>query len=236
MKFLVILPAGVTLTNAPVPVVYFLHGRGRNERTLLETPPRDHIMAFPYALVLPRAHNSWYVNSEIDSKARYADYIDEVITLAEKHFPVMCEAKGRAIGGWSMGGYGSLFTACRRSGDFIAAASIIGIVDYPRPDIPEKGQNYAVAPCFGTDTNVWVGFNPRRQMDRLKRTHLFIAYADKAAERQMNEVFLADARRVGIRVEALRLSGGHTFPTVEEALPSALRFLNNVLSKSAAQN
>ncbi|HEX5218063.1 MAG TPA: hypothetical protein VFZ59_00725, partial [Verrucomicrobiae bacterium] len=33
MKFLVVLPEGVGLTNARLPVIYFLHGRGRHERT-----------------------------------------------------------------------------------------------------------------------------------------------------------------------------------------------------------
>ena len=62
---------------------------------------------------------------------RYAGYVDEVITLAEKLFPVSRTARSRAIGGWSMGGDGAMYTACRRSGDFAAAALIIGILDLP---------------------------------------------------------------------------------------------------------
>jgi len=229
MKFLVVLPDGVGLTNARLPVIYFLHGRGRHERTLLDLSTRERVLASPYPVVLPRSHNSWYINSVIVPADRYADYLDEVMALAERHFPVSRESQSRVIGGWSMGGYGCLYTACRRSGDFAAAASIIGIVDYPRPDIPERGQNFPVAPCFGTNTQVWATLNPRKQMDRLKGMQLFIAYADKATERQMNEVFLADARAAGIKVEALRLSGGHTFPMVEQGLSPAFSFLENAL-------
>ena len=232
MRFLVVLPEGVGLTNAPLPVIYFLHGRGRNERTLLDNNTRKRVLASPCAVVLPRGGDGWYINSPTIAADRYADYLDEVLSLAEQHFPVSREARGRAIGGWSMGGYGSTYTACRRPGAFAAVAPIIGILDFPRPDIPERGQNYAVPPRFGDDPDVWLKLNPRRLLANLKGVPLFVAYADKAAERQMNEAFLADAHAAGIKVEVLRLSGGHTFPIVEQAVPPAFTFLENSLEKS----
>ncbi len=234
MRFLVVLPEGVTLSNARLPVIYFLHGRGRHERTLLDNDTRQRVLASPCAVVLPRGQDGWYVNSPVIAKDRYADYLDEVIKLAEQHFPVANTAKGRAIGGWSMGGYGTVYTACRRPGDFAAVASIIGILDYPRPDVPIPGQNYAVQPRFGTNVAGWDKLNPRKLMAGLDGVPLFVAYADKAAERQMNEAFLADARARGLKVEVLPLSGGHTFPIVEQALGPAFSFMESSLAKSKA--
>lgn len=234
MRFLVVLPPGVALQSAPQPVIYFLHGRGRHERTLLENPlTRARVLASSCALVLPRGRDGWYVNSPVVPADRYADYVDEVMALAERHFPVSRVAKERAIGGWSMGGYGAMYTACRRPDAFAAVASIIGILDFPRPAIAEPGQNYTVPARFGTDPKFWREVDPRLLLPRLRTVPLFIAYADHAAERQMNEAFLADAKELQMAVEIMRLSGGHTFPMVEQSLPAALAFLEGKISQTS---
>jgi S-formylglutathione hydrolase FrmB len=230
MRFLVVLPTGATRDSAPLPTIYFLHGRGRHERTLLENDlTRARLLASPCAIVLPRGRDGWYIDSPVTPADRYAGYVDEVLALAEKQFPVSRTPSTRGIGGWSMGGYGAMVTACRRSGDFAAAASIIGILDFPRPAVPEPKQDYAVPPRFGTDPGVWEKLNPRRLMNRLRDTKLFVAYADQATERQMNEAFLADAKAAGFQVETLVTHGAHTFPMVEEAFGPAFTFLENAV-------
>ena len=234
MRFLVVLPPGLELKSAPLPVIYLLHGRGRHERTLLETPlTRARLLASPCAVVLPRGRDGWYVNSPVTPADRYADYVDEVMTLAEGNFPVSRVAKERAIGGWSMGGYGAVYTACRRPDAFAAVASIIGILDFPRPAIAETGQNYAVPPRFGTDPTFWREVDPRLLLPRLRAVPLFVAYADHAAERQMNEAFLADAEQLKMSVKIMRLSGGHTFPMVEQALPAAMDFSEGKIGRGS---
>ncbi len=236
MRFLVVLPPGVELKSTPLPVIYFLHGRGRHERTLLENPlTRDRVLASPCAVVLPRGREGWYVNSPVTPKDRYADYVDEVMALAEKSFPVSHSAKERAIGGWSMGGYGAMYTACRRPSDFAAVASIIGILDFPRPAIEEHGQNYTVPARFGTDPKFWREVDPRLLLPRLREVPLFVAYATHAPERQMNEAFLADAKELKMAVETMSLSGGHTFPMVEQSLPAAFSFLEGKLTKTPSR-
>lgn len=230
MRFLVVLPEGTALTGARVPVVYFLHGRGRHERTLLENPlTRARLLASSCAVVLPRGKEGWYINSPVVPADRFADYIDEVIVLAEEKFPVGRTPQMRAVGGWSMGGYGAVYTAGRRPGDFSVVASLIGILDFPRPAIAEKGQNYAVPERFGTDPEIWKKLNPRLLQPHLRGTPLFVAYADQAPERQMNELFLAEAKVAGLMVEVRRLSGGHTFPMVEQSFPAAFDFLEQRL-------
>ena len=173
------------------------------------------------------------MNSPVTPADRYADYVDEVMTLAEGNFPVSRVAKERAIGGWSMGGYGAVYTACRRPDAFAAVASIIGILDFPRPAIAETGQNYAVPPRFGTDPTFWREVDPRLLLPRLRAVPLFVAYADHAAERQMNEAFLADAEQLKMSVKIMRLSGGHTFPMVEQALPAAMDFSEGKIGRGS---
>ncbi len=235
MRFLVVLPEGATRTSAPLPTIYFLHGRGRHERSLFEfESTRQRVLASPCVVVLPRGRDGWYVNSPVIPADRYADHLDEVMALAELYFPVGRGARSRAIGGWSMGGYGAAYTAARR-GDFAAVAPIIGILDYPRAPVADPGQNYALQPRFGTDPAGWRLLNPRLLVSRLREIPVFVAYADKAAERQMNEDFIADAKAAGGSVEVLRMSGGHTFPMVEQGLPVAFAFLEKHLAARRAE-
>jgi S-formylglutathione hydrolase FrmB len=95
--------------------------------------------------------------------------------------------------------------------------------------VGEPKQNYQVPPRFGADPAVWYKYNPRRLMARLDGASLFVAYADEAVERQMNETFLADAQAAGFTVETLVLHGGHTFPMVEQALPQAFSCMERAL-------
>jgi len=232
MPFLVILPEGCELASAArIPVIYFLHGLGRDETTLLgDDFTRCMILSRRCAIVLPRGEDGWYVDSPVDPTARYATYLDEVIATVEVCFPVRQDMAGRAIGGWSMGGYGAAYNFARRNADFAALATIIGILDYPRDDIEPADQNYPVQPCFGRDRAVWADLNPRLLIGRLSPRPMFVAYAEDTPERKMNEGFLADARAHGAPVRELRLPGRHVFSVVREALPAALGFLELVLT------
>ena len=227
MPFLVILPEGCELSSAErIPVIYFLHGRGRDEKTLLADDfSRRPLLTSRCAIVLPRGEDGWYIDSPIISQDRYASYLDEVIAAAEAAFPLRRDAPGRAIGGWSMGGYGAAYTFARRHGDFAALASIIGILDYPRDDILPAEQNYPVQPRFGGEPEVWRRLNPRLLLSGMPQRPLFVAYADLAPERQMNEAFIAQGRLLRMAVTEMRIPGGHVFAVVREALPAALAFL-----------
>ena len=100
---------------------------------------------------------------------------------------------------------------------------------FPAPGRGEPEQNYEVPPRSALIPAVWQKYDPRDLVARLRGTALFMAYADQAAERQMNGMFLADARSAGFMVETLVLHGGHTFPMVEQGLPPAFSFMERAL-------
>jgi acyl-CoA thioesterase-1 len=250
-----ITPENVTPQTKParrVPVIYFLHGRGRHDRSLLEDATcRARLLASPCAIVLPYAREGWYINSPAQPAERYADYIDEVIALSARHFPIGDTPAARAIGGWSMGGYGAMYTACRRANQnstptpshphpapqtaFAAIATIIGLLDFPTPK--ETG-GYAVPERFGDDPAEWAARNPLRNIGALRdaqpRPRLHLAYATRAPERGMNERFIAAAQAAGLPPEVVTINGGHTFPSVQTLLPGALSFLETALSAKDA--
>ena len=224
MRFVVVLPSA-TRETPPLPVIYFLHGRGRDETTLLADEfSRRQLLASRCAIVLPRGLDGWYVDAPAVPGDKFAGYVDEVMAVAEENFPLRRDGAGRAITGWSMGGYGAAYTFVRR-GDFAALATIIGIIDYPRAEVGPADQNYPVQPRFGSDPAVWARINPRLLLGAVAPKPLLVAYADHAPERGMNEAFIAEAKARGFPVRALRIPGEHVFAVVREALPSVLGFL-----------
>lgn len=217
----VVSPAATPVNGTTAPVLFLLHGRGRNHRSLLEsTAARSVLLAAPYYIVLPQGEDGWYIDSPVRSADRYGTYLEEVLHWAETTLPVGRSAARRGIAGWSMGGYGAVRFAQTHPGVFGFVGSVIGLLDYPRPaDLP-AGQNYRLVPeRFGTDASVWAGLNPRNHAEKLRGSSVQLVLATRGFERTMNENFLASLRAVGEAAEVHWLEGGHEFAVVERGLP-----------------
>ena len=152
------------------PVLYFLHGRGRNHRSLIESEAaRSALLAAPCYIVLPQGEDGWYINVPGDPQSRYETYLEEVIAWAEREYPIAPEPAARGIAGWSMGGYGAVRFAETHPGKFGFVASVIGLLDFPRPETLPEGQNYRVPiKRFSTDYSVWATLNPLRHVEKLQ--------------------------------------------------------------------
>jgi S-formylglutathione hydrolase FrmB len=97
------------------PVLYFLHGLGDNEQTLVNTGGwnvienlREEKKIGEFIIVTPEAGRSFYVNS-FDGRTPYDNFfVREFMPAMERKYRVRAERSARAIGGISMGGYGAL--------------------------------------------------------------------------------------------------------------------------------
>ena len=106
-SFCVVLPEGFDRAKPDWPVLVLLHGRGRNERTLIDHPAaRKSLLAADFVIVLPNGNDGWYVDSPVRPADRYAAYIEEVLAVAERQYHLSRDRRRRALAGWSMGGYG----------------------------------------------------------------------------------------------------------------------------------
>lgn len=101
--------------NKKYPVLYFLHGLGENEQTLLrsggwgliEDLRHDHKIG-DFLMVAPEGRGSFFINSAA-GRDRYSDFfLSEFIPYIETHYSILRERKARGITGLSMGGYGAL--------------------------------------------------------------------------------------------------------------------------------
>jgi len=216
------------------PVLYFLHGRGRNHRSLIESEAaRAALLAAPCFIVLPQGEDGWYINVPGDPQSRYETYLEEVIAWAEREYPIATEPAARGIAGWSMGGYGAVRFAETHPGKFGFVASVIGLLDFPRPETLPEGQNYQVpVKRFSTDYSVWATLNPLRHVEKLQGAALTLVLATDGFERTMNENFLGALKARAMTARVHRLEGGHEFPLVERAVPLVIADLTRFLEGS----
>lgn len=97
------------------PVLYFLHGLGDNEQSLVNTGGwnivenlREEKKIGEFIIVTPEADRTFYVNS-FNGQTPYSDFfIKEFIPAIERKYRVRAERSARAVSGISMGGYGAL--------------------------------------------------------------------------------------------------------------------------------
>ncbi|MBI4626154.1 MAG: hypothetical protein HY736_23400 [Verrucomicrobia bacterium] len=226
-KFCLIVPESVARAADGWPVLFFLHGRGRTPRSLVDLEPmRREFQAAPFCTVFPQGDDGWYIDSPVDPRGRYEADLEETIALAGRVRPLSRTRERRAITGWSMGGYGAVRFAIRHPEDFGVVAGIIALLDFPRrADLPE-GQNYAVPVArFGTDPAAWLRFNPLPEAAALRGRAVFILTAADAFDRTGNERFHARLRELKIPHEFLVLPGAHTFDVVQEAVPRVVNFV-----------
>ncbi len=230
MAFCVVMPEGYDPKGKDWPVLFMLHGLGRNERTLVEDDTtRDTLLAAPFVTVLPRGRNCWYIDSPGLPKEKYETYTEEVINLAQRLYRISSERAHRGIGGWSAGGYGSARFAERHADQFSALGTIIGLLDFPRNDLPE-GSNFKVpTDRFTDDPEVWKQFNPIYGVEALKDTAVVIVAADRATDCLMNKNFAAQLDALSIPCQWHLIEGAHTFDSVRTGVIEVVKFMSQKL-------
>ncbi len=122
-----VLPPGRLTDDGRCFTLFLLHGMGGDHlRWPTRTALLDLVRDLPLLVVCPSVGESFYLNSDLGA---YEDYVaHELVAWADAHFPTIPQASARAIGGYSMGGYGALLLALRNPDVFGAAFSHSGAV------------------------------------------------------------------------------------------------------------
>tara|TARA_B100001123_G_scaffold449288_1_gene613966 strand:- start:406 stop:2457 length:2052 start_codon:yes stop_codon:yes gene_type:complete len=221
-------------SQGKAPVLFLLHGRGRNHRSLVDREAtRALLLAEDFYTALPDGEDGWYINSPANPANRYEDYLEEVIKTAEGRFDISREPAQRTIAGWSMGGYGAARFAQSHSSEFAALVGIVGLLDFPREETVPDGQNYKVpGAVFGKDPSVWKSLNPLHGVSRLENLRMLLITGRSAFDRTMNKNFASRAYELGLDCQLVELEGAHTIETVTGALPITLQFVRETFAKS----
>jgi len=123
------------------PVLYYLHGLGDNEQSLLNFGGWDVIGELrrqgrigDFIVLAPSGGHTFYLNSE-NGKVRYEDFfMREFIPQMEKKYRAEGTRATRGITGVSMGGYGALRLAFKYPDEFAAVSAQMPalIADLPK--------------------------------------------------------------------------------------------------------
>lgn len=160
---IVIVPEYYTVTNAPLPVTYLLHGYSSSPRKsldLLDVELRRAADASPMIIVLPDGgYNSWYFDSPVQPWRKYETFMaSELVRFTDEHYRTIRARLARAITGGSMGGHGAMFIGLRHKDVFGAVGSMSGGVDFrpfpenwdiklvlgPRDEFPKRWDDHVV--------------------------------------------------------------------------------------------
>ena len=232
MPYQVVLPVHYATDGASYPVLYLLHGWQGDETNWIQLTQLVALASrYPLIVVLPRAENSWYVNSATVAQNRFADFIaNDLIAEVEHRFRVLPAPGSRAIAGLSMGGYGAILTALKRPGTFAFIGSISGAFDGP------SGIE-RVMPQLKPSTDAAFGAMDSRTR-RENNIDLLLAQADPSATSYLflecgaADPLLESNRRVvralsqrGMAYEYHELPGAHTWPFWNQSLPGLLEVL-----------
>ena len=238
--FVAYLPDGYDRGSA-FPIAYLLHGacgaapdyveQGNLQATADRLIRRRFIE--PAVIVTPGGYDSWYVDSAF--MRMQEAFLTEFMPHVEGMLRVRNERASRAIGGLSMGGYGSLRFALLRP-DLFHALAVMSPAIYH--DVPPPQSSACLDPVFRAPGHPDV-FDPV-----MWQAHLYPTLIEPylAAGKPLRfHVASGDRDEFGIHDEALRLyhvlrqhdqdalfrlaPGGHDWSTWTPAIDEALRFL-----------
>jgi S-formylglutathione hydrolase FrmB len=206
-----------TDTKAKYPLIYFLHGLGENEQTLLQSGGwgliedlrRDRKIG-EFLMVAPEGRGSFFINSA-DGRDHYSDFfLAEFLPFIETKYRVNRERKSRGVTGLSMGGYGALRFAFAHPELFgsVSAQSPALMTESPPEldaDLRDAGPlAKLLGTVFGNPINLahWNQNNPfllaRKNQAQLRTQAIYIncgqedEYGFAASAEQMHKQLLAE--------------------------------------------
>jgi putative tributyrin esterase len=121
----VLLPDAYARSGSRYPVLYLLHGGGQ-DHTAFAT--RDWFRAQStrgMIIVTPNAGESWYVNSVVDPKARFEDFVvKDLVSYIDSNYRTIGSRESRAVAGVSMGGWAAMLLGLKHHQLFAAVGAL----------------------------------------------------------------------------------------------------------------
>jgi S-formylglutathione hydrolase FrmB len=249
LTYSVYLPPGFANGTLRYPVAYLLHGVDGNHLEYLHDGNLRGVLdaliaerrAPPMIVVMPQGDTSWYVDSQaVGGPGDYATAIGEELPRAvETRLRGLPEREGRAIGGFSMGGFGALCLAFAQPFRYAAAASLSGAfwTRVTPTTVMADWTDRIFQGSFGHpfDAARFVRSNPFWMSESLRGAAqapaVFLASGD--ADRFRAYVATAELdeklRAAGVAVQLRSYKGDHDWGTWGTALPDLLEFFGKAL-------
>ncbi|SMP45875.1 alpha/beta hydrolase [Noviherbaspirillum suwonense] len=251
VEFTVYLPDEYARTAGKLSAIYLLHGLDGDQNEWLEngtigifnTLVKKGVLQ-PRVVIMPSfGPQSWWVDGAAD-KAETA-LMQELMPHVESKYRLLSDRAGRAVAGWSMGGYGALNLAMKYPDRFCGAAVVAPEIYDP---LPAETSAIRRMPQFMTDQ----AFDPA-EWQALNYTARLNAYRSSSIKVPIWIVTGDDDALLGLVPMAAQLygrlleiqpgqselrviNGELDWATVRNALPNALRYINRKCQSDAHRN
>ncbi|MFD4405020.1 alpha/beta hydrolase-fold protein [Nocardia sp. NPDC058499] len=236
----VLLPDGYRTSGLSYPVLYLFHGGGVDQdfRAFDFLGIRDLTAGKPIIVVMPDGgHAGWYsnpVNSFVGPRNWETFHIAQLLPWMDANFRTFAEYDGRAVSGFSMGGFGALKYTAKYSGHFASVSSHSGPASLRRDfglvvhwanlssAAVELGGGTVYGAPFWNQARVTAD-NPVQRVDSYRNRRIFLVagtspspvdWFDSVNESEVlagQREFRARLGDAGIPHEAHEVPGGHVF-------------------------
>lgn len=240
LGFVVYVPDGYEASRARYPVIYLLHGAGGDSGEWTGAiglqQAADKLIAQgeipPALIVMPECRGCWWVDSP-RANIETAFWADFVPGIARRYRTIETR-EGRAVAGYSAGGFGAVRFALKYPDRFVAVAAFSPAVYADAP--PAASMARAQLP-FKTATGafnlaMWKARNYPALMDGYaKQTHRLPMFLVSGDHDKLGITFEAALlfktmfELQGDLAEFRVVDGGHSTEVAARALPDALKFL-----------
>lgn len=234
------------------PVIYLLHGHGGDGAAWLDLgglrSVADRMIADgrlpPSIIVMPSAQKGWYVDSAAPGGGRWQTAIlDDLTDAIDRRYRTLTTREGRAVAGYSMGGYGALRFALLEPDRFAVAASLSGALfpdvkaaaDFPAFQIAFFGAAFGATfdPRAFNAASPWrslAGDGPAGDAPAL---YLAVGDRDIPILKAGNEAFRHALAAAGVPAEYHLVPGGHDWRLWATQLEPMLAFVGRNLKPRA---
>lgn len=235
----VLLPDDYRTSGRTYPVLYLLHGGGDQDfRTFDFLGVRNWTAGKPIIVVMPDGgHAGWYSNpvaSFVGPRNWETFHIAQLLPWIEANFRTYAEYDGRAVAGFSMGGFGALKYAAKYYGHFASVSSHSGPASLRRDfglvvhwaNLTSAVLDLGGGTVYGAplwDQARVSADNPVERIESYRNKRVFLVagtspdplnWFDSVNETQVlagQREFRERLRAVGIPHEAHEVPGGHIF-------------------------
>lgn len=213
----------------PYPVYYLLHGYSDDATNWTRNTRLEHYAGqYPFLIVMPDGEHSFYCDSRLGEYETFI--VKELRLFIEKTFQVKTDRTGRAIGGLSMGGYGSMKLALKYPDLFGAVASHSSAFQFahdPERKVIDRPKTNAVLEDIDfAENNVHA---LAEKCPKRKRPALYFDCGREDFLYQDNQAFQRTLKKLKFPHTYKRFKGSHNWDYWDEHIQDALVFVAKAL-------
>jgi putative tributyrin esterase len=209
----------------PYPVFYLLHGLSDDYTAWLRwTSIERYVRSLPLIVVMPDGDRRFYCDW-VDGPQYEKALVEDLLGFVDRYFQTIPRAKGRAIGGLSMGGYGAVKLGLKYPNRFCSITAHSGVYALFRgkaiKDIPPHLRGIAATAQLRNENDpFWLA----QQLDPKKAPAIWIDCGLDDGLLEHNRKLDKHLTKLGIAHEYHEFPGAHEWSYWDEHVQEAIAF------------